>query len=105
MFPPTTDHEINYRINAQINRVRLTLWETAPKQSQSVSPYLYIVNYLLKSVEDAHQVLRDHLFVNGVATVDDLEFPFQGSIRVLPYSTWSSFEVYVEDRTIVSQAS
>lgn len=59
-------------------------------------PYLYIANYLLKSVEEAHQLLKDHLFVNGVATVDALEFTQQGCINLVPYPTWSHFNVSLE---------
>ena len=100
MFPTSTKHVINYQIRSGLDNVRLTLWEAAPKAAKSMYPYLYVVNYLLRTVEDAHQVLKDHLFVNGVETVDDLEFPYEGCINVLPYPTWSSFEVHIEDRTI-----
>lgn len=104
MFPSTIDHEINYRIHPQLKYVRLTMWESAPLHLQSVTPYLYVLNYIVKSVEDARQAVRDYLFVNGVATADELDIPHHGRIRVLPYPTWSNFEVCVEE-VAISQAS
>ncbi|MEO1400153.1 MAG: hypothetical protein AAFV72_02750 [Cyanobacteria bacterium J06635_1] len=96
MFVSSKKHAIHYRISPQLGSVRLTFWEMAPRKSKQMYPYLYIANYLLKSVEEAHQLLKDHLFVNGVATVDALEFTQQGCINLVPYPTWSRFNVSLE---------
>ncbi|NEP16021.1 MAG: hypothetical protein F6J97_03850 [Leptolyngbya sp. SIO4C1] len=97
MFVPSTKHVIHYRIAPKSGSVRLTFWEMAPRRPKQLYPYLYIANYLLDSIEEAHQLLRDHLYVNGVASVESLKFSQQGQINVTPYPALStSFNIGLE---------
>ncbi|MEO0540852.1 MAG: hypothetical protein AAFZ80_08300 [Cyanobacteria bacterium P01_A01_bin.105] len=95
MFSSSSKHVVHYRIQPQPDTVRLTVWE-ASQSAAAHHPYSYILNYSLKTLEDADYALRHHLFVNGVATAIELDLPNQGCIHVLPYSTWSDANVLVE---------
>jgi hypothetical protein len=97
MFAQATEQVINYRITPKVGAVRLRFWEDAPDARGDLAPYLYAVNYSLSSVEEAHEVLREYLILNGVSAVDQLEFPRQGCISVLPYPTWSSYQSHSYD--------
>ncbi|MEO1592332.1 MAG: hypothetical protein AAFU71_13735 [Cyanobacteria bacterium J06632_22] len=103
MFSSSSKHAVHYRIQSQTDTVRLTVWEAA-SGTATHHPYRYILNYSLKTSEEAYHALRHHLFVNGVATAVELELPNQGCVHVLPYSTWSDagvqVEAYVEARVM-----
>jgi hypothetical protein len=97
MFAQTTAQVIYYRITHKVGAVRLKFWEDAPADHVGLAHYLYVVNCQLSSVEEAYEVLREYLFLNGVSPVDQLEFPWQGCISVLPYPTWPSYPSHGHD--------
>jgi len=96
MFSSSTKHVVHYRIQPNGNTVRLTVWEATSGHASSAYAYRYILNYSLKTSDEAYYALRHHLFVNGVATAIELELPYRGSVHVLPHSTWSDAGVQVE---------
>lgn len=99
MFPNTACHTIKYRISSQQNSpraTRVTLREAAPRNQNRLKPYLYAANYTVKSLDEAHQLLREYLYTNGVTAVDDLNFPRRGKIEVVPGAAWSGFQANIK---------
>ena len=99
MFPNTARHTIKYRISCQHNSprtTRLTFRETAPRNHDRLKPYLYTANYAVRSVDEAHQLLREYLYTNGVTAVEELDFPHHGRIEVIPGAAWCGFQANIQ---------
>lgn len=93
MYALASDHILNFRISERPGGVKLTMWELSPEPVDQLKPYLYVVNYYLTSLEEAHGFLRQHLTINGASGVAKLDIPFEGKVRVMPYPTWNSCEI------------
>ena len=88
MFALETAHTIHYRLTVIEDGVRLRLWEPAPKTNQRVSPYLFMVNYVLTSETEAKEVLNLYLEAHGARALISSKLLPEGKIRILPGPTW-----------------
>jgi hypothetical protein len=93
MYALASDHTIHYRIAKQPAGIRLTLWELARNAEGRQKPYLYLINYTFHDIEEAQNVLKQHLVLNGVSGVIDTNLPAAGKVRIMPYPTWSNCEI------------
>jgi len=89
MYAFASERILQYQITNDTGGCRLSLWEMAPHPEGRLKPYLYRVNYSLTSLEEAQALLRQHLALNGMDCVSDLNLPRQGKVRILPHPTWS----------------
>lgn len=109
MFPNTACHTIKYRISCQSSShrtTRLTFRETAPRNHNRLKPYLYAANYTVRSIDEAHQLLRQYLYTNGVMAVEDLSFPHRGKIEVVPGAAWCGSQANIKaDGDAIDQES
>ena len=81
-------HTIHYRVTVLENGVRLRLWEPASKTEQRVSPYLFMVNYVLASEAEAKRVLNLYLQANGAKALLASKLSPEGKIKIAPGPTW-----------------
>ena len=88
MFALGTAHTIHYRVTAIETGVRLRLWEPASKTEQRVSPYLFMVNYVLATETEAKRVLNLYLEANGAKALIYSKLLSEGKIRIAPGPTW-----------------
>ena len=92
MFALGTAHTIHYRLTDMEDGVRLRVWEPAPKNTQRLNPYFFMVNYVLASEAEAQRVLNLYLQTNGSRALISAKLSPEGKIRVLPDPTWPTEE-------------
>ena len=88
MFALGTAHTIHYRLTVIEDDVRLRIWEPASTTDQRVSPYLFMLNYVLVSETEAKRVLNLYLQANGAKALISSKLASEGKIRIEPGPTW-----------------
>lgn len=90
MLTIANNHTIQYRIFPSDRGVKLSFWEPAHSNEYRPQPYTFMVNYQLKSVEEARDVLQQYLTLSGAGLLKTVTLPVHGKIKVLPHATWSA---------------
>ncbi|MBE9136242.1 hypothetical protein IQ254_03325 [Nodosilinea sp. LEGE 07088] len=90
-YAPTVEHHLLfYKIISDAEGIRLRIWESAAHLDQSPSPYLYILNLRVSSLEEAKRRLKAHLTLNGGMLSSGQALPHKGKVRLMPHATWNS---------------
>lgn len=88
MLTIANNHTIQYRIFPSDRGVKLSFWEPANSNEYRPQPYTFMVNYQLKSVDEARDVLQQYLTLSGAGLLKTDKLPIHGKIKVLPHATW-----------------
>ncbi|MFE4104871.1 hypothetical protein [Almyronema epifaneia] len=92
MFVLDTDYTIHYRITESKGSFKLAFWEPAPRNEYRTQPYLFMANYVLRSIEEARDILKQYILMSGANSLPSTELPNHGKIRIFPHPTWSGQE-------------
>ncbi|HSM83009.1 MAG TPA: hypothetical protein VLS96_15065 [Nodosilinea sp.] len=93
-YIPAADHLLFYKITSETDGMKLRIWESAAAVDPGAAPYLYILNFRVKSMAEAKSRLKAHLAINGGTLVTGQELPQKGKVRLMPHPTWNGTEEY-----------
>lgn len=91
-YAPAVDHLLFYKIVPDADGIRLRIWESPTDLDQSPSPYLYILNLRVSTMNEAKKRLRAHLALNGGTLAAGQELPQKGKVKLMPHATWDGTE-------------
>jgi hypothetical protein len=101
-YAPAVDHHLLfYKIISDTEGIRLRIWESADPLDQSPSPYLYILNLRVSSLDEAKRRLKTHLTLNGGTLSSGQALPHKGKVRLMPHATWNDADADDDDDAVI----
>jgi hypothetical protein len=62
---PVTSHKIHYSIESLSQGIHLRIWEPKSATPRSPRPFMFAMNYMLQSEEEAYDLLEQYLIKSG----------------------------------------
>jgi hypothetical protein len=88
MYALATDSLLFYKISPDPAGVNLRIWSNQPVQASHT--YSYIINWRVKTMGQARDLLINHLAMNGSSLAcDHNDLPMKGKVRLLGHATWN----------------
>ncbi|MGP1386540.1 MAG: hypothetical protein ACTS2F_23480 [Thainema sp.] len=86
-YVSATSHMLHYSIDQRPNGVYLRVWEPKSPTRQRPRPFLFAMNYILETEEEAYDLLHEYLFTAGADTQQLSRRERRGELYVVPDPT------------------
>lgn len=84
---PATNHMLHYTIDQRPNGVCLRVWEPKSPTRQRPRPFLFAMNYILETEDEAYNLLHEYLFTAGADPKQLSRQERRGELYVVPDPT------------------